>query len=333
MFEIGKIPPKILEKLVMQPIADGLICRNEVVLRPETGEDCSAVDFGDEICVMSADPITGATKDIGYLALQINCNDIYSAGADPIGVLLTILLPVGSGEDDLAEIMSGAMRAAGELGVEILGGHTEVTDAVNRPVVSVAVMGKTKKRKLIATAGAEVGDDLVMTKFAGLEGTSIISEEHREWLGQYLNCHDCMELTGFKDMLSVGREAEIAFEHGAHAMHDATEGGVFGAVWELAESSKVGVSLFVKEIPVKDITVKICKLAEINPFGLISSGSMIIATKDGGGLVEKLQNSGIPAAVIGICTDGRKSMVVDGLEYELAQPQSDELYRLKVPER
>ncbi|WP_317855528.1 AIR synthase family protein [Chakrabartyella piscis] len=330
MFAIGKIPPKILEKLVMQPISEHMIARKEVVLRPNTGEDCSAVDFGDEICVMSTDPITGATKDVGYLAVQINCNDIYSSGAEPVGVLLTVLMPVGSTEGDLEDIMSGALCAAGELGVEILGGHTEVTDAVNRPVVSVSVLGKTRNRNLIATAGAQVGDDLVMTKFAGLEGTAIIAEEYSDWLGKFLDCEEFLEAKKLKEMLSVGRESEIAYAHGVNAMHDVTEGGVFGAVWEMAECSKVGVSLFIDEIPIKDITVKICKLTEINPFGLISSGSMIIATKDGAGLVAKLQEAGIPSAVIGVFTENRKIIVANGEEYYLTQPQSDELYRVRA---
>ncbi len=333
MFKLGKIPPKVLEKLVMQPILRHVVKRKEVALRPNTGEDCAALDFGNEICVLSTDPITGATEDIGYLAVQINCNDIYSSGAEPVGILLTILMPAGSKEADLEKIMSGALRAAGEVGVEILGGHTEVTDAVNRPVVSVSVMGKTRERKLLATAGAKVGDDLVMTKFAGLEGSVIIAEEHEAWLGQFLSCEEFMEVRSFKQMLSVGREAEIAVAHGAHAMHDATEGGVFGAIWEMAEASKIGVSIFVNEIPVKDATVRICKLAEITPYGLISSGSMIIATPDGAGLVQKLKEAGVSSAVVGVFTESRKTIVADGAEYALAQPQSDELYRLKIPKR
>lgn len=330
MFKIGKIPPKKLEALVMQPISEGLIRRKEIVLRPNTGEDCAALDFGDEICVLSTDPITGATEDIGYLAVQVNCNDIYSAGAEPVGILMTVLLPVGSTDEELAKIMSGALRAAGELGIEILGGHTEVTDAVNRPVVSVSVMGKTKQRKLIATAGAKVGDDLVMTKFAGLEGTAIIAEEYGEWLGRFLDCEEFLEAKKMKEMLSVGRESEIASGHDVNAMHDVTEGGVLGAVWEMAEASGVGVSLFMDEIPIKDVTVRICKLTEINPFGLIASGSMIFATKDGAGLVQKLEEAGVPASIIGVFTENRKLIVVRGEEYLLAQPQSDELYRVRV---
>ena len=124
MFAIGKIPPEILERIVMRPMTDSRVKRQDVILRPKTGEDCSAVDLGGEYCILSTDPITGAEKDIGYLAVQINCNDIYSAGAEPIGVLLTVLLPPQSDEALLEEMMAGAVRAAEERGIEILGGHT-----------------------------------------------------------------------------------------------------------------------------------------------------------------------------------------------------------------
>jgi hydrogenase maturation factor len=114
MFKIGKIPPEILEAIVMNPIRKNSVKREDVVLRPKTGEDCSVIDPKGEMCVLSTDPITGAAKDIGYLAVQINCNDIFSAGAEPVGILLTVLLPEGSGEEDLTEIMEGALKAAEE---------------------------------------------------------------------------------------------------------------------------------------------------------------------------------------------------------------------------
>ena len=183
MFEIGKIPPEILEKIVMRPMRDSRVKRPEVLLRPKTGEDCSAVDFGGEYCVLSADPITGAAADVGYLAVQINCNDIYAAGAEPFGLLLTVLLPPGSGEELLQEIMDGAFRGAGERNIEILGGHTEVTDAVCKPLVSAAVVGRTRGRKILSTGGARQGQDILMTKWAGTEGTAILAEEKESRAG------------------------------------------------------------------------------------------------------------------------------------------------------
>ena len=147
ILEIGKIPPKILERIVLNPIRNFAIQREDVFLRPKTGEDCSAVTFGEELCVLSTDPITGAEKDMGYIAVHINCNDIASSGAEPIGILLTVLLPKESTEDTLSDIMTGAYEAAKEIGIEILGGHTEVTAVVNKPVISAAVIGRTDKKR------------------------------------------------------------------------------------------------------------------------------------------------------------------------------------------
>ena len=330
MFEIGKVPPEILEKIVMGPMAASRVKREDVLLRPTTGEDCSAVDLGGEICILSTDPITGAAEDIGYLAVQINCNDIYSAGAEPMGVLLTVLLPAGSDEEMLAEIMEGALRAAEERNIEILGGHTEVTEVVVKPVISAAVIGKTRGRKILATGGAKAGQDIVMTKWAGTEGTAILAKEWEEGLRTYLSEEELKAAQEMKNFLSVGKDSEIAFAHGATAMHDATEGGILGAVWEVAECSGLGVDVFVESIPVKEETKKICAAMGIDYLRLISSGTMIIAAEDGPMLVDKLAEAGIAAAVIGKLTEGGKYMLAGGLRLPLEQPGSDALYDAKL---
>ena len=330
MFEIGKVPPEILEKIVMGPMAASRVKRGDVLLRPTTGEDCSAVDLGGEICILSTDPITGAAEDIGYLAVQINCNDIYSAGAEPMGVLLTVLLPAGSDEEMLAEIMEGALRAAEERNIEILGGHTEVTEVVVKPVISAAVIGKTRGRKILATGGAKAGQDIVMTKWAGTEGTAILAKEWEEGLRTYLSEEELKAAQEMKNFLSVGKESEIAFAHGATAMHDATEGGILGAVWEVAECSGLGVDVFVESIPVKEETKKICAAMGIDYLRLISSGTMIIAAENGPMLVDKLAEAGIAAAVIGKLTEGGKYMLAGGLRLPLEQPGSDALYDAKL---
>lgn len=330
MFEIGKIPPEILERIVMQPMAESRVKRADVILRPKTGEDCSAIDLGGEYCVLSTDPITGAAADIGYLAVQINCNDIYSAGAEPVGVLLTVLLPPESEESLLEEMMAGALRAAEECNIEILGGHTEVTDAVAKPVISAAVIGKTKKKKLLSTGGAKAGQDIIMTKWAGTEGTAILAKEWEKGLLAYLTKEELRAAQDLKAQLSVGKEAEIAFDYGATAMHDATEGGILGAVWEVAECSGLGVEVFVEAIPVKEETKKICKAMGIDYLGLISSGTMIIAAENGTGLVEKLKEVGIEAAVIGRLTEGGRYLLAGDLRLPLNQPKSDALYAAKL---
>lgn len=329
MFEIGKIPPQILEKLVLQPVTHSKVHRTDIVVRPKTGEDCSAIDPQGELCVFSTDPITGATKDAGYLAVHINCNDVFSAGAEPIGILMTVLLPPHSDEADLEHLMQGTLEAAAEVGIEILGGHTEVTDAVNRPVISATIIGKTRNRHMICTGGAKVGQDVVMTKWAGLEGTVIIAQEYETQLHGLVSETLLQEAKGYKGFLSVGKEAKIAVEYGATAMHDATEGGILGAVWEVAECSDLGVKVFADDIPLTEATKAICKQAEIDPLLLISSGTMVITTFEGQQLVEKLQAVGVEAAVIGTITPKEKTIVKQGTETILQQPVSDALYQVK----
>lgn len=330
MLEIGKIPPEILEKIVMEPMRNHAIRRKDVALRPKTGEDCTAVDMTGEYCVLSTDPITGAAKDIGYLAVQINCNDIYAAGAEPVGILLTVLLPPKSEESLLEEIMDGAFRGARERNIEILGGHTEVTDAVCKPLVSAAVIGKSRQRRVLSTGGAKAGQDIVMTKWAGTEGTAILAKEWEAELKAYLTAEELENALRLKDFLSVGKESEIGCANGATAMHDATEGGILGAVWEVAECSGTGVEVWPDRIPVREETKKICGLMGIDALRLISSGSLILTAENGMELVEKLQQAGIAATVIGKITEKDRVMLSGGERFPLEEPKSDALYDARL---
>lgn len=329
MFEIGKIPPQILERLVLQPVTHTKVHRADIVVRPKTGEDCSAMDPSGEMCVFSTDPITGATRDVGYLAVHVNCNDVFSAGAEPVGILMTVLLPPQSEESMLEELMAGTLQAAAELGIEVLGGHTEVTDAVTKPVISATVIGKTKNRKMVCTGGAQIGQDVIMTKWAGLEGTAILAQEYETVLTQRMPKDLLQKAKEMKGFLSVGTESRIAMEHGATAMHDATEGGILGAVWELAECSEKGVTVYADQIPIQEVTKAVCQEAQIEPLQLISSGTMVIAAYDGAALVEKLQAAGVAAAVIGKITEKEKIIIQNGVSRPLEQPKSDALYQAK----
>ena len=326
--KIGKIPESVLKRSVFKQIRTK---RPEVLVGAGVGEDCAVMKLAeDEVFVLSTDPITGTAKDMGELAVHVTANDLASAGAEPVGMLLTVLLPPESEEALLEERMSGAIRAAEERNIEILGGHTEVTDAVVKPVISAAVIGKTRNRKILSTGGAKAGQDVIMTKWAGTEGTAILAKEWEEGLRQYLTEEELQNAQAMKAYLSVGKESEIAFAYGATAMHDATEGGVLGAVWEVAECSGLGVDVFVEKIPVKEETKKICKAMGIDYLGLISSGTMIIAAENGEKLAERLQEEGIAAAVIGKLTESGRYMLVNDMRLPLAQPKSDALYEAKL---
>lgn len=178
--EIGKVPENVLKRAVFKQIKH---LRPEVLLHPGVGEDCSAIETAeDEVLVFSTDPITGASKGMGTLAVHITANDLASSGAEPVGILTCVILPPRTREKKLHDLMEEIILAANSLHIEVMGGHTEISDVVNRPVITVTGVGKVHKDKLVSTGGLQPGDDLVMTKWAGLEGTSIIAEEKREEL-------------------------------------------------------------------------------------------------------------------------------------------------------
>lgn len=325
--KVGKVPETVLKRSVLKQIRTD---RPEVLVGASVGEDCAAVALQeDEMFVLSTDPITGTEKDIGHLAIQITLNDLASAGAEPIGVMLTFLLPEKLSEAKLRTMMEQAEAAAHAANVQIMGGHTEVTRAVNQPVISVVGVGKVKKGCLIRTGGARPGMDVIITKWVGLEGTSIIAKEREaELLTRYP--HMLVETArNFDAYLSVLPEARIAAKCGVSAMHDVTEGGIFGALWELAESAGVGLEIDLKTIPIRQETVEICEFFDINPYELISSGSMLMAASDGTGLVRALTAAGIPAVCVGKVTDGNDRVLVSGEERRfLEPPKADMLYQV-----
>ncbi len=325
--KIGKVPENVLRRSVFQQISHR---RPEVLLYPAVGEDCAAVVAEEgEVFVCSSDPITAAGKRAGTFAVHITANDLASSGAEPVGILLTVLLPPGAREKRLTELMQEAEIACKGLDMEIMGGHTEVTDAVNRIVLMATGIGKVKKQNLVSTAGLHPGDELVMTKWAGLEGTAIIAGEKREKLLGVLPEELVDTAASFYEFLSVVPEAKIAVESGVSAMHDVTEGGIFGALWEMGAASGVGIFADLKKIPIRQETIEVCEVFGINPYRMMSSGSMLIGCKNGNFLADRLLQAGIPAAVIGRATDGNDRIVVNGGETRFLEPTgSDELYKI-----
>lgn len=326
--QTGKVPVEILNRIVLNPINSNQHKRKDVVIRPTTGEDCSAVDLGEELCVLSTDPITASDSNAGYFLVHINCNDAASAGAEPIGVLLTALLPEHSTEGDLQSIINGAYKAADELGIEILGGHTEITSSVIKPVVSGTVVAKSRNKRFISSGGAKVGQDIIMTKWAAIEGTSIIANDYSDQLKERISSEALSEAKSLVSMISVVKEGLIAADFGATAMHDATEGGILGAVWEIAECSGVGAEIFADEIPVLECTRAITKIAGVDYLRLISSGTMIITAFDGPELVNRFSENNINAAVIGKITDDGRYVTYNGIRSELSPQEKDEIYRV-----
>ena len=304
--------------------------RAEVLVGSAVGEDCAAIELGpDEQFVLSTDPITGTAKDIGNLAVLITTNDLASAGAEPVGIMLTVLLPPETEEATLKTIMQQVNAACEEANIQVIGGHTEVTDVVNQPVLSVTGVGKVKRGHLISTGGAKPGMDLVATKWIGIEGTSIIAKEKEEELRSHFPAVIVDAAIGMDAYVSVQKDGQIAAACGAAAMHDVTEGGIFGALWEMAEDSGVGLDIDLSAVPIRQETVEICEYYDINPYQLISSGCMLVATADGNGLVRALSDAGISSAIIGRTTEGNDRVVhYDGETRFLEPPKADEFHKV-----
>lgn len=325
--KIGKVPETVLKRSVLNQIHTR---RKEVLLGASVGEDCAAVAVADdEMLVISTDPVTGTVQDIGDLAIQITINDLASAGAEPIGVMLTVLLPERVSEQKMRQMIAQAEAACAKFHVQIMGGHTEVTKAVNQPLISVAGVGKAKKGKLVSTAGAHPGMDIIITKWIGIEGTSILAKEKEEELRRTFPQSFLDQAKAFDQMLSVLPEASIAVRHQVGAMHDVTEGGIFGALWEMAEASGVGLEIDLKKIPIRQETVEICEYFDLNPYELISSGCMLMAAADGNTIVRELEKSGIHAVVAGKATQGNDRVLYAADERRfLEPPKADELYKV-----
>lgn len=327
--EIGKVPESVLKRAVLRQLHTK---REEVLVGASVGEDCAAVQLGpDEVFVLTTDPITGTSVDMGRLAVHITANDLASAGAEPVGVLLTVLLPPSAKEPLVRQLVQEVESACRELHMQAIGGHTEVTAVVNQPVISVTGVGKVKKGRLVTTGGAKAKDDVVVTKWIGIEGTSIIAKEKEAALFARFPRSFVEEAKGFDKLLSVVPEAAIAVKSGVSAMHDVTEGGIYGALWELAEASGIGLEIDLKAIPIRQETVEICEYYRLNPYQLISSGCMLMTSPDGRKLVRDLEEAGIHASLIGQCVDGRAKKILNGSDVSyLERPKTDELYKIYV---
>jgi len=325
--KIGKVPESVLKRSVFKQIRTK---RPEVLVGAGVGEDCAVMQLApDEVFVLSTDPITGTVKDVGELAVHITANDLASAGAEPVGILLTALLPESIEEADIRKIMGEVEQVCAKLNIQVMGGHTEITRAVNQPVISVTGVGKAKADRVITTAGAKPGQDIVLTKWIGIEGTSIIAKEKEEDLRKRFPSPFVDKAKAFGEWISVVEDGKIAAAMGASAMHDVTEGGIYGALWELAEASGIGLEIDLKAIPIRQETVELCELLGLNPYYLISSGSMLIAIDKGHDLVRELEKAGIHAAVIGKATDSNDRVVLNGEDRSfLERPKTDELYKI-----
>lgn len=278
--------------------------------------------------VVSADPVTGVSEDIGRYAVKVSANDVATSGHKPQFAESVILLPEGSRSDDLMTVAQQIHEAAKESGISILGGHTEVSPGLRHPIVMITVFSLVDR--FVTSGDAKDGDIMLMTKTAGLEGTSELAREFDFKPGTVAN-GTLSKARRLIDKLDISGEAVAAFRTGrAHAMHDCTEGGVLGGAFEMSLASGLGFSLDEKAIPIAPETRAICRALSIDPLRLIGSGSLLVAVERGSeGEVEKALYRHCKVTRIGEFRKGERSMILkDGSEQAVKDAPEDELWRV-----
>ncbi len=322
----GKVSPYELLELVFPELE---LDDEKVLVGPDVGLDASVIDFGNNVLALSSDPITGALKDPGWLSVNVNANDIAAMGASPEWFLLTLFMPEGSDRSDVKKVMKSAKNASKELGISIVGGHTEVTPGLDRILISGAMAGIAPKEKWVSAAKAEPGDHIIFTKTSALEGTFILAIDREERLKKDLGRDLVERAKKFRNDLSVVEDALTAIDSGeVHAMHDPTEGGLIGGLYELADASNVGFSIESDKVFVAEETRAICDFFEIDPFKTIGSGSLLICSdpEDGEKIVESLEEKGIKTSIIGKIRKNENKREIDGNPAEF--PEQDELWKI-----
>ncbi len=326
--EIGKIPENVLKRSVLKQLKSR---RSEIRCGAGLGEDCAIlVSEPEKDLLITTDPVTGFGQDQTLYAIHRAANNIAACGGEPVAAFLSLLLPPSCTEGDLKAVMAQAESVCAGLRIQIAGGHTEVTAAVNRIVLTVTAVGKVKAGCGKAAGTLRPGMELVATKWIGLEGTAFVAKEREEELLERFPAYLVKEAKGFDRYLSVIPEAAAAGKSGVCAMTDVSAGGIFGALWEMAESSGVGLDIDLKKIPIRQETVEICNYLDLNPYEMISGGSLLAGTENGNDLVRALKAEGIWAAVIGKTAAGKDRVVHNGGEKRFLEPAGAEERRRAI---
>jgi len=325
----GKVHTEILREVIFKNLGTA---RSDIILGPAVGEDAAIVRVGKETAVIATDPVTGAEEWLGWLAVNVGANDVATCGVEPRWFSSCMLLPRDADRALVQRLCTQMDKAARQLKMAIIGGHCEITPGIDRPLVIGCSIGVADNGKYVTSSGAEVGNKIIMTKGAGIEGTAILATDRWKNLRQVFNESFLQKAENLFNEISVVKDALTAFKTGGVlAMHDPTEGGIAGGLHELADASIVGFHVHEEEILIPEETRKICAHFEIEPLQLISSGSLLIVAKEEKTkeIVSELSRSSIHASVIGAVTEptfGRKMVTREGEEIELVRPGSDHLW-------
>ncbi len=326
---LGKIPTEVLQKIVFKNLGAK---RGDVVLSSSIGEDAAIVKAGNHVLAISSDPITGAEEWLGWLAVHVNANDIATRGVQPLWFNSIILLPKSSSAKLVEKICKQMDKAACQLDVAIVGGHCEVTPGIDHPIVTGCAIGVAENGKYVTCGGARIGDQIILTKGTGIEGTAILASDRRQQLLKVFNEDFLNKAENFFEKISVVKDAITAFRiGGVSAMHDPTEGGVAGGLHELADAANVGLTIYKEKILIPNETQKICAFFDIDPLQLISSGSLLIVAKETKTLeiLNSLSRISVQASIIGEVMApelGRRIITEAGKVTKFFRPASDHLW-------
>jgi len=330
-FKTGKVPSEVLRRLVFNRLGAPT---DRLLSGPGVGEDAAVIEMGDRVLVAKGDPITGAEGNIGWLSVHVNANDIASTGARPLWFVCIALLPEGADESTLEAIMEDIHAACTEVGASLVGGHTETTPGLDRPILAGFMMGEAERDGYVTTGGAKPGDLIILTKGAGIEGTAVIAIDLRDHLRGKVEDEVIERGAAMIRWISVVPEAMKAVEAGApNSLHDPTEGGLINGLWELAEAAGVGLRVDRASIPVPDETKLICGALGVDPLRLLGSGALLITAQpdEADKILEALKIEGVKASVIGEVkplSEGRILVDEAGNPTPIEAVMQDEIYRI-----
>lgn len=306
----------------------------DVLLGAAFGEDVSLTRVSDHILASHVDPIISAVGNIGWLATHISCNDIATAGIPPRWLLALVLVPDRDDTELLKEIMADIQRAANSLGVSIIGGHTEYSPGVSRPLVAITALGSTGDREAVHTGGAQIGDRVLVTKGIALEGTSILAGDFVEQALEFgLGEEDLHQARELMEDVSVVEDALTLTEHGVTAMHDVTDGGILENLLEIGHASGAGIEVDHRQLPIPGIVRAFAEAFEFDPLQMISSGTLAatVPAQNAKSALAALHAKGIKAVDVGEVVDGQGVWVhrpETTTHYTDMQAEKDELARL-----
>ena len=325
--KIGKVSQTVLKRSILKPLQ---FHRDEAIIEPTIEEMCYGIEVqADEQCIASSAVLYGDEKDLAVFALAQVVNDLATRGAKAVGASVHVMLPPHAYESRLRAMVEHAERAASAHNLQILCAKAEVSPVISKAVVYVNGMGVLKKGELLQSNMGKPNQDIVLLKWIGLEGTFRAMREKEEALSKRFVPTFLNQIKNLEPQLFSERELFIAKEFGVSAMHQITSGGILAALWEMAESSNVGLEVDLKKMAIKQETVEVCEFCHSNPYQLTSTGSVLIFTDRGEALVSRFEEEGIQASVLGRTTVDTARVILGGEEKRfLDRPAPDELLQL-----